>query len=66
MVTLLNLEVPAPYLTSRPWPRARGRAEQRIRRRAPGAEAAGEAAQGIVERGERTPARALPLHDTGS
>jgi hypothetical protein len=66
MVTLLNLEVAAPYLTSRPRPRTRGRAEQRIRRRAPGAEAAGEAAKGIVERGERTLARYLPLHDTGS
>lgn len=66
MVTLLNLEAAAPYLTSRPEPKRRGPAEQRIRPRAPGAERAGEAAKDIVARGERTLARYLPMHDTGS
>jgi hypothetical protein len=66
MVTLLNLEAATPYLSSRPQPRTRGRAEQRIRPRAPGAERAGEVAKMIVARGEQTLARYLPLHDTGS
>jgi hypothetical protein len=66
MVTLLNLEAAAPYLTSRPEPRRRGPAEKRIRPRAPGALRAGEQAKDIVASGERTLARYLPLHDTGS
>lgn len=65
MVTLLNLEASAPYLSSRPKPLRRGPAEKRIRPRAPGAAAAGELARGIVARGEQTLARYLPLHDTG-
>jgi deazaflavin-dependent oxidoreductase (nitroreductase family) len=66
MVTLLNLEAAAPYLSSRPKPRTRGPVEKRIRPRARGAERAGEAARDIVARGEQTLARYLPLHDTGS
>ena len=66
MVTLLNLEAAAPYLSSRPKPRTRGPVEKRVRPRAPGAERAGEAARDIVALGEQTLARYLPLHDTGS
>ena len=66
MVTLLNLEATAPYLTSRPEPLRRGPAEQRARPRAPGAENAGKETRKLVADGERTLQRYLPLHDTGS
>ena len=66
IVTLLNLEAAGPYLSSRPKPLPDGPAEKRIRPRAPGAEKAAADARDVVARGERTLARYLPLHDTGS
>jgi deazaflavin-dependent oxidoreductase (nitroreductase family) len=66
MVTLLNLDATVPFLTSRPEPLRTGPRELRARPRAPGAVAAGRLARALAGRGERTLARYLPLHDTGS
>jgi deazaflavin-dependent oxidoreductase (nitroreductase family) len=66
MVTLLNLERAAPFLSSRPRPLATGPRDQRVRPRAPGARGAGALARALARRGERTLIRYLPLHDTGS
>jgi deazaflavin-dependent oxidoreductase (nitroreductase family) len=66
MVTLLNLNATAPLLGSRPNPLDAGPPDQRARERAPGAEEAGRMARALAVRGERTLARYLPLHDTGT
>ena len=66
MVTLLNLEGTVRFLTSRPQPLPDGPREQRVRPRAPGAAHAGRLARSLAAQGERTLARYLPLHDTGS
>jgi hypothetical protein len=66
MVTLLNLNATAPLLGSRPNPLDAGPPDQRARERAPGAELAGDMAKELARRGERTLARYLPLHDTGT
>jgi hypothetical protein len=62
MVTLLNLNATAPLLAARPVrPPGAPPAE-----RAPGAVQTAATARALAERGERTLARYLPLHDTGS
>ena len=65
MVTLLNLRSAAATLSARPRPLAIGPAGERARERAPGAVRAGALARSLADRGARTLARYLPIHDTG-